>query len=206
MASSWGGCSLPLAAGGDGGVAKRALDLIMALLLLVLTAPLMGIIALLIKADSPGPAIYRQRRMGRADHLFTMYKFRTMRVGTPEVATDRLQDAQQYLTGIGRFLRKSSLDELPQLWNIVRGDMSFVGPRPALHNQFELIALRRERGVDRLRPGLTGWAQIHGRDELGDHEKVALDSYYLEHAGLALDMKILLQTALAVMTARGVTQ
>lgn len=184
---------------------KRGFDLLLALILLVLLAPVFLIIAVWIRLDSPGPVIYKQTRVGRNNTLFTIYKFRTMQVGTPEVATEEMKDPQRYITAAGRFLRKSSLDELPQLWNILLGQMSFVGPRPALHNQYELIALRRQFGVDRLRPGLTGWAQINGRDQVNDHEKVQLDRYYLDHASLWLDLRIMLNTAVAVVAARGVT-
>jgi len=182
---------------------KRLLDFLLALLLLVPALLVMGILAVLIRLDSPGPVIFAQRRTGRDNRLFTMYKLRTMRVGTPQLAT-HLIDHTQYRTRIGGFLRKSSLDELPNILNILKGEMSFVGPRPALYNQDDLIAMRTMAGVHRFPPGLTGWAQINGRDELANEEKVALDRWYCEHWSLALDLRIILRTAAAVVKAAGV--
>ena len=184
---------------------KRIFDLFCALLLaLVLLVPI-GLVALLVRLTSPGPALYWSDRVGQNNYLFKMPKFRSMRTGTPAVATHLLADPASYLTPIGGFLRKSSLDELPQLWNILKGDMSFVGPRPALFNQADLIALRTEQGVHKLVPGLTGWAQINGRDEIPIPKKVALDRHYLENQSFALDLKIMLLTAVKVLKRDNVT-
>jgi O-antigen biosynthesis protein WbqP len=184
---------------------KRLLDLTLALVLLPLLAlPLLSI-ALLVRLTSPGPALYWSDRVGRHNTIFRMPKFRSMRINTPAVATHLLSDPGQYLTPIGSFLRRSSLDELPQLWSILKGDMSFVGPRPALFNQQDLVALRTQCGVHTLLPGLTGWAQINGRDELPIPAKVALDRYYLQHRSLRLDLWILWCTARKVLLREGVT-
>lgn len=161
--------------------------------------------ALAVWLTSPGPALYWSDRVGRHNRIFKMPKFRSMRIDTPAVATHLLQNPDQWLTPIGSFLRKSSLDELPQLWSILKGDMSFVGPRPALFNQDDLIALRTEKGVHELVPGLTGWAQVNGRDELPIPQKVALDAEYLERRSLLFDMKILWLTALKVLARDGVS-
>jgi O-antigen biosynthesis protein WbqP len=183
---------------------KRLVDLALALALLPLLAlPLLSI-ALLVRLTSPGPALYWSDRVGRHNRIFRMPKFRSMRTDTPAVATHLLERPEQYLTPIGSFLRQSSLDELPQLWSILIGDMSFVGPRPALFNQQDLIALRSAHGVDALLPGLTGWAQINGRDELPIPAKVALDHHYLQHRSLRLDLLILWRTARKVLTRDGV--
>ena len=183
---------------------KRALDLMLALLLLpVLVLPLLSV-ALLVRLTSPGPALYWSDRVGRHNRLFRMPKFRSMRTDTPAVATHLLDDPARWLTPIGPFLRKTSLDELPQLWSILKGDMSFVGPRPALFNQDDLIALRTEAGVHELVPGLTGWAQINGRDELPIPQKVALDIEYLRRRSLAFDLRILWLTAVKVLRREGV--
>ena len=184
---------------------KRALDLVLALVLLPwLALPLLSV-ALVVRLTSPGPALYWSERVGRHNRIFRMPKFRSMRTDTPAVATHLLKDPAQYLTPIGSFLRTSSLDELPQLWSILKGDMSFVGPRPALFNQNDLVALRTQLGVHKLRPGLTGWAQINGRDELAISDKVALDRYYLQHRGLGLDLRILWRTARKVLARDGVS-
>ena len=160
---------------------KRLFDLLLALFAAVVLALPVLLVAALIKLTSPGPALYWSDRVGRHNRIFKMPKFRSMRIDTPEVATHLLERPEQWLTPIGSFLRRSSLDELPQLWNILTGEMSFVGPRPALHNQQDLTALRTHHGVHRLVPGLTGWAQINGRDELPIDQKVALDASYLQH-------------------------
>lgn len=184
---------------------KRVFDLLVALLAgLVLLVPL-AVLAILVRATSKGPALYWSDRVGQHNHIFKMPKFRTMRVDTPAVATHLLQDPDTYLTPIGSFLRRSSLDELPQLWSILKGDMSLVGPRPALFNQDDLIALRTECGVHELVPGLTGWAQINGRDELPIPDKVKLDVEYLQHRSMGFDLKILLRTALSVLRRDGIT-
>ena len=178
---------------------KRLLDLILsAFAVLVLVLPC-AVVALLVKASSRGPVLYWSDRVGRHNHIFQMPKFRSMRVGTPAVATHLLTRPEEHLTPIGGFLRKSSLDELPQLWSIIKGDMSFVGPRPALFNQHDLIAQRTQCGVHEIMPGLTGWAQINGRDELPIPQKVALDKEYAQRRSLAFDIKILFLTALRVI-------
>lgn len=163
------------------------------------------LVALMVKLTSRGPALYWSDRVGRHNKIFRMPKFRTMRVGTPTVATHLLADPAAHLTPIGGFLRKSSLDELPQLWSILKGDMSFVGPRPALFNQEDLIALRTQYGVDELVPGLTGWAQINGRDELPIPEKVKLDVVYLQRRSLGFDVLILWRTLIKVLAKDGVS-
>ena len=162
------------------------------------------VVAVLVKATSAGQTLYWSDRVGRHNVIFKMPKFRTMRVETPAMATHLLPDPKQFLTPIGSFLRKSSLDELPQLWSILKGDMSFVGPRPALFNQEDLIALRNQSGVDKLLPGLTGWAQINGRDELPIPEKVKLDVDYLNSQSFWLDLKIIFLTFLRVLRSDGV--
>ncbi|CAN7454572.1 sugar transferase [Polaromonas sp. LjRoot131] len=184
---------------------KRVFDLAFAILLAcILALPILAVAAL-VRLTSPGPALYWSDRVGRRNEIFRMPKFRSMRVGTPAVATHLLANPEAHLTPIGPFLRKSSLDELPQLWSILVGDMSFVGPRPALFNQADLIALRTAQGVDALVPGLTGWAQINGRDELPIPEKVALDAEYLRRRSLWLDIRILWLTAVKVLRREGVS-
>ena len=183
---------------------KRGLDLLLVLLAgLGLLVPILAV-ALAVKLTSPGPVLYWSDRIGRHNRIFRMPKFRSMRTDTPVVATHLLESPERWLTPIGSFLRRTSLDELPQLWSILVGHMSIVGPRPALHNQHDLIALRTEAGVHTLRPGLTGWAQINGRDELPIPRKVALDTWYLQHRSLALDLRIILRTALKVVRSEGV--
>ena len=184
---------------------KRIFDLMLALTILALLALPGLLLALLVKATSSGPVLYWSSRVGQNNQLFQMPKFRSMRIDTPVVATHLLERPQDWLTPIGGFLRRSSLDELPQLWCILRGDMSFVGPRPALFNQHDLIALRTERGVHRLLPGLTGWAQINGRDELPVPAKVELDDYYLTHQSFGFDLEILARTAIKVVQGDGVS-
>ena len=184
---------------------KRTIDLLLALFASLLLALPLLLIALWVKATSPGPVLYWSDRVGRNNTLFRMPKFRSMRIDAPEVATHLLQSPEQWLTPIGGFLRRSSLDELPQLWNILRGEMSFVGPRPALHNQHDLIALRIQAGVHTLRPGLTGWAQINGRDELPIDKKVFLDAWYKQHCSLKLDSRILADTVLKVLRRDGIS-
>ncbi len=174
------------------------------LLLPVCFIPIL-LIALLVKATSTGPAFHWSTRVGRNNVLFQMPKFRTMRVDTPDVATHLLTDPQGYITPVGKILRKTSLDELPQIWSILTGDMVFVGPRPALFNQDDLIRLRTEQGLHQLNPGITGWAQINGRDELSIPDKVDLDTYYLQHRSFGLDLKILWATLFAVGKSQGVS-
>ncbi len=184
---------------------KRLADLILALIAATILSIPFIIVALMVRFTSTGPVIYWSNRVGRYNKIFRMPKFRTMRVDTPAVATHLLSNPDQYLTPVGSFLRKSSLDELPQLWSILVGDMSFVGPRPALYNQDDLIALRTEKNVHTIVPGLTGWAQINGRDELPIPQKVELDAYYLQHQSLFLDIKILFLTFFKVIKRDGVT-
>lgn len=184
---------------------KRCFDLLLAVCAsLILLLPIL-ITALCVKLTSRGPAVYWSDRVGRNNVIFKMPKFRSMRIDTPAVATHLLNNPDQYLTPIGSFLRKSSLDELPQLWSILNGDMSFVGPRPALYNQQDLIALRTEKNVHTIPPGLTGWAQVNGRDELPIPVKVELDTYYLQHQSFLLDMRILLMTFFKVLRRDGIT-
>lgn len=178
---------------------KRCFDLLLALAAVSLLALPLVLVAMWVRCTSPGPALYWSKRVGRNNRLFAMPKFRSMRIDTPELATHLLDNPQQWLTPIGSFLRRSSLDELPQLWNIVTGDMSFVGPRPALFNQTDLVALRTKEGVHTLVPGLTGWAQVNGRDELPIPDKVAQDAWYLQHRSIGLDVRILFLTALKVL-------
>ena len=184
---------------------KRIFDLVLAVLAgCFLLLPVL-LVAVLVRLTSKGPVLYWSDRVGRDNKIFKMPKFRSMQIGTPAVATHLLSDPDRYLTPIGSFLRKSSLDELPQLWSIIKGDMSFVGPRPALFNQHDLIELRSRSGVHKLLPGLTGWAQINGRDELPIPQKVALDIEYLQKKSLWLDMKIIFLTGLKVLRRDNVT-
>jgi len=184
---------------------KRLFDLAVALVAAVFLALPIVMTALAVRLTSPGPALYWSDRVGRHNRIFKMPKFRSMRIDTPAVATHLLQNPEQWLTPIGPFLRKSSLDELPQLWSILKGDMSFVGPRPALFNQDDLIALRTKAGVHELVPGLTGWAQVNGRDELPIPLKVQLDVEYLQRRSMLFDLKILWMTAMIVLTRDGVS-
>jgi O-antigen biosynthesis protein WbqP len=183
---------------------KRFFDYLSALFLLMVLGIPMLIIAALIKLTSPGPVLYWSDRIGEDNTIFKMPKYRTMKIGTPAVATHLLTDPGQYVTSLGEFLRKSSLDELPQLISIIKGDMSFVGPRPALFNQDDLIELRTQKGVHILTPGLTGWAQINGRDEIPIPLKVEYDEYYLKNRSLLLDLKILVMTFSIVLRREGV--
>ena len=184
---------------------KRSLDLLITLLALSILWLPMLLVGLLVRLTSPGPVLYFSDRIGADNKIFKMPKFRTMRIDTPAVATHLLEDPSRWLTPVGGFLRKTSLDELPQLWSILNGDMSLVGPRPALFNQDDLIQLRTERGAHRPRPGLTGWAQINGRDEIPIPTKVELDVYYLENQSTWLDLKIIGLTAVRVLTRADVT-
>ena len=184
---------------------KRLFDLVLFLLVgVALLLPVL-LVALAVRVTSPGPVIYWSNRVGQGNRIFKMPKFRSMRIDTPVVATHLLSNPDQWLTPIGSFLRRSSLDELPQLWSILKGDMSFVGPRPALFNQDDLIALRTAQGVDALQPGLTGWAQVNGRDELPIPQKVAFDVQYLQQKSLLFDLKILWLTFLKVLFRDGVS-
>jgi O-antigen biosynthesis protein WbqP len=184
---------------------KRGFDLVVGLsALVVLVVPIM-MVAILVKVTSNGSVLYWSERIGKVNKIFRMPKFRTMRSDTPQLATHLMNDPDEYLSPIGGFLRRTSLDELPQLWSILKGDMSFVGPRPALFNQEDLITLRKDKGVDKLIPGLTGWAQVNGRDELPILEKVALDVEYMEKPSFWFDMKILWMTMLKVARRDGVS-
>lgn len=183
---------------------KRLFDLILGLVTAAVLLLPISIVAILVRFTSRGPVLYWSDRVGKLNRVFKMPKFRSMRVGAPVMATHLLDNTTIWVTPIGSFLRQSSLDELPQLWSIIRGDMSFVGPRPALFNQDDLIALRTAAGVHELVPGLTGWAQINGRDELSIPEKVALDVEYLKQRSLMFDLRILMVTALKVFRRDGV--
>ena len=189
---------------GSAGFMKRIFDLIMALVLMLILAPLLLLVVLAIRLTSVGPVLFRTRRVGKNSRFFTMYKFRTMRVDTPQVATHLLKKPDQFLTPVGGFLRQTSLDELPQLINVLRGDMSLVGPRPALFNQDDLISLRTARGVNELTPGITGWAQVNGRDSLPIAEKVKLDEWYLKNRSFWLDLKVVGMTVVKVLRKDGV--
>ena len=184
---------------------KRLFDFLLACCAAVVLVLPVVVVALAVRLTSPGPALYWSDRVGRHNKIFRMPKFRSMRVGTPAVATHMLADAKSHLTPIGSCLRKSSLDELPPRWSILAGDMSFVGPRPALFNQDDLIALRTQYGVHELVPGLTGWAQVNGRDELPIPDKVKLDAEYLQRRSLWFDIKIIWLTALKVVRRDGVS-
>ncbi len=184
---------------------KRLLDILLSGAALVVLCIPMGVIALWIKLDSPGPVLFRQKRVGRNGQYFYIYKFRTMRIDTPhDMPTHLLNHPDLFITRVGRFLRKTSLDELPQLFNILKGDMALVGPRPALWNQENLISERERYGANSVRPGLTGWAQIHGRDELPIREKAELDGYYVHHIALGMDLECLCKTAGAVLRQDGI--
>ena len=185
-------------------MAKRAFDILAALAGLIVLTPVMAAIALAVRIDSPGPALHWSSRVGRYNEIFKMPKFRTMKTGAPNVATHLLADPDAWITPLGRFLRRSSLDELPQLWSVLVGDMSLVGPRPALFNQDDLVALRTAAGVEVLRPGVTGWAQINGRDDLPNTEKARLDADYLTRQGLIFDVRIIVITLVAAISGRGV--
>jgi O-antigen biosynthesis protein WbqP len=184
---------------------KRVFDLIASFIMLIVLSLPITIVALLVRFTSDGPALYWSNRMGKDRRIFKMAKFRSMVMGTPTLATHLIAEPSQYLTPLGSFLRKSSLDELPQLWSILIGDMSFVGPRPALFNQDDLISLRTQYGVDQLLPGLTGWAQVNGRDELSIQVKVQYDLEYLRKQSFWFDMKILGLTFLKVVRRVGVS-
>ncbi len=184
---------------------KRTFDISFSILALCVMAVPMFVIALLVKLTSSGPVLYWSDRVGRNNSIFKMPKFRTMRIDTPAVATHLLRNPDQYLTPVGKFLRQSSFDELPQLISILIGEMSFVGPRPALFNQEDLISLRTKKGIHNLTPGLTGWAQINGRDELPIPIKVEFDEYYLKNRSTTLDIQIIIQTLFKVLRREGVS-
>ncbi len=187
---------------------KRLFDIVLTSVGASLLSPLILFTFLLVKLTSPGPALYWSQRGGRNNQLFSMPKFRSMRVGTPQLATHLMNqqaNPTQFLTPVGSFIRKTSLDELPQLWSVLTGEMSIVGPRPALFNQDDLIALRTQLGVHTLAPGITGWAQVNGRDEIPIPQKVALDAYYLAHQSLWLDLKIIVLTIIKVVRRDNIT-
>lgn len=184
---------------------KRVIDLLFAVPATVLAAFPGAVVALSVALSSPGPALHWSLRCGRNGRLFYMPKFRTMKAGTPQVATDKLVNPASRLTPIGSVLRRLSLDEVPQLWSVIKGDMSLVGPRPALFNQHELIAARKARGIDELRPGITGWAQVNGRDDIPEWRKVELDEEYLHRRSLYFDLKILWLTVWRVVRRDGVS-
>jgi len=183
---------------------KRAFDIIFSLLLLILFFPLIFFISCLVKISSSGPILYWSDRIGYRTKIFKMPKFRTMRINTPELATDRLLDPEKYLTPSGNFLRSSSLDELPQLFSIIKGDMSFIGPRPALYNQEKLIKMRETYKINNIKPGLTGFAQIKGRDEISDLEKVSFDKFYIEKISFTFDLKIIILSIYKVIRREGI--
>lgn len=185
---------------------RRTFDVLFSLILLLLTSPLLIIIGIGIKLTSKGPIFFTQMRIGKDNMLFKFYKFRTMKVGTPNVATEKFDDSKGYITRLGKILRKSSLDELPQLINIFKGDMTFVGPRPALFNQLELKKLRTEALVHKLLPGITGWAQVNGRDTLDDSMKTYYDEEYFKNRSLKFDAKIIIKTAFKVLKADGIME
>lgn len=183
---------------------KVLFDKLSSLSAILVLSPILLIVSILIKMDSAGPVLFAQRRVGTNDEEFLMYKFRTMVVGTPNVATDKLTNSQNYVTKVGYYLRKYSIDELPQLFNILFGHMSVVGPRPALYNQYDLRKMRSELGISKIKPGLTGWAQINGRDEVSLEEKVNMDLYYLNNHSFFLDLKIVYRTIFSVSAGNGV--
>ena len=184
---------------------KRLIDVLLGSIAAMIFIIPLAIVAVVVKLTSKGPILYWSDRVGRNNKVFSMPKFRSMRTDTPTVATHLLASPDSYLTPIGSFLRKSSIDELPQLWSVLRGEMSLVGPRPALYNQDDLIALRTEHNIQQLAPGMTGWAQVNGRDELPIPQKVLLDVYYLKNQSTSLDFKIMYLTVLKVIKKEGVT-
>jgi O-antigen biosynthesis protein WbqP len=185
-------------------VLKRLMDIGGAGLGLLILSPLLLLIGLAVRLESPGPALHWSRRVGRDNRIFRMPKFRSMRTDAPDVATHLLPDPERWITPLGGRLRRTSLDELPQLWSVLVGDMSLVGPRPALFNQDDLVALRTAAGVHTLRPGLTGWAQVNGRDEIPIAEKARLDAEYLARRSIWMDIGIILRTARTALSGRGI--
>ena len=185
---------------------KRIFDLISSLVGIIVLSPIILIVAIVIKITSPGPILFSQRRIGKGNKEFKIYKFRTMKIDTPNLPTHLLEKPEQWITPVGKFLRKTSLDELPQLWNILNGEMSVVGPRPALYNQKDLITLRTEKKIHKLVPGLTGWAQINGRDELPIPKKVQLDEEYLKRKSFFFDIKIIFMTVFKVAKSEGIKE
>ncbi len=187
-------------------LAKRILDIIVSLCGLIILSPLIAVVALIIKLDSPGPAIFTQKRIGKDNQIFIIHKFRTMKIDTPDIAkTDLLnKGVDPYITRVGTFLRKSLIDEIPQLINVLKGDMSLVGPRPALYNQYDLIKMRTEKGVHKLKPGMTGWAVLEGGEDLELAEKVEADTYYVKSMSFRLDLKIIMLTFTVLFRKKGI--
>ena len=183
---------------------KRFFDVIVSVIAIIVLFIPMILICIGIKLNSPGPIFFKQKRIGKNNSHFTIYKFRTMKIDTPNISTEELGNPTTYTTPFGKFLRKTSLDELPQLFNIIKGDMSIVGPRPALYNQYQLIAMREAVGVNSIRPGLTGYAQVMGRDLISDEKKVEYDQYYLHNKTLLFDLLIIWRTIFNVVKAEGV--
>lgn len=184
---------------------KRIVDILLSLVSIFILSPLFILVAILIKSSSPGPVVHVSRRVGKGNRIFCMYKFRTMTLRTPDKATHLLEEPEKYITPLGKILRKSSIDELPQLFNVLKGDMSLVGPRPALHNQRDLIDARTKKKIHQLLPGITGFAQISGRDGLTIPQKVRLDEYYLRRRSVLLDFKIILKTFYNVILTKDVS-
>lgn len=185
---------------------KRIFDCFVSLVMLIILSPLFLLIILAIKLTSKGPVFFTQERIGKDNINFKLYKFRTMRIDTPNVATHLLKNPDAYITPIGKFLRKSSFDEFPQFINILKGDMTFVGPRPALYNQYDLKEMRTKVGVHKLVPGVTGWAQVNGRDAISLEQKVAFDEQYLKNQSVMFDIKILVRTVFKVLRAEGIVE
>ncbi len=186
---------------------KRFFDLFFSLIIIIVLSPVLLVLTLIIKLTSRGPVIFKQRRIGKDKKEFHIYKFRSMYIDAPkDVATHLLESPDRFITPVGKFLRKTSLDELPQLFNILKGEMSFVGPRPALYNQYDLISLRDEAGVNKIMPGVTGWAQINGRDELSIPDKVQYDKYYVENRSIRFDIKIMFMTVFRAALGKGVVE
>lgn len=185
---------------------KRGFDILSSLVAIVLFSPILLILAIIVKCTSPGPILFKQRRIGKDNQEFMIYKFRTMRIDTPNVATHLLKNPEQYITSIGKFMRKTSLDELPQLFNILKGEMSVVGPRPALYNQYDLIEMRTKANVHTVRPGLTGLAQVSGRDELENEQKVYFDQQYVQKQSFFFDLKLIFLTVVKVFKSEGVVE
>lgn len=185
---------------------KRGFDILSSLIAIILFSPILLILSIIVKCTSPGPILFKQRRIGKGNQEFMIYKFRTMRIDTPNVATHLLKNPGQYITPIGKFMRKTSLDELPQLFNILKGEMSVVGPRPALYNQYDLIEMRTKANVHTVRPGLTGLAQVSGRDELENEQKVYFDQQYVQKQSFFFDLKLIVLTVVKVFKSEGVVE
>lgn len=186
-------------------ISKRFIDVLGSLIGIILCLPIFAIISILIKLESRGPIIFKQRRVGKDNNIFYIYKFRSMKVGSPTKATSEFKDSYKYITRVGRFIRKTSIDELPQFFNILKGDMSFIGPRPVIENEIDLINLRNRCGVSNLIPGVTGWAQINGRDHITTEEKCEYDYEYLKNRSLLFDIKIVIKTIINVIKADGIS-